>query len=125
MRFEERNFERAIAAADEAAALIRGNSESLLRYAWAYAILSCQRLIEDCGKAGREVDDAAGLLLDAKRVFRTNDVAGMPALLGKLEEVSRNLYSQEIQGARPGIYRVQEAIGLGGSWGAPVLGSDW
>ena len=124
MRFEERNFERATAAADEAAALIRANSEALQRSAWAYAILSCQRLIEDCGKAGREVDEAAGLLLDAKRAFRTNDVAGMPPLLAKLEDVSRNLYSQEIQRARQEIYRVQEKIANVGNTGANIVVPD-
>jgi len=124
MRFEERNFERATTAADEAAALIRSNAESLLRSSWAYAILSCQRLIEDCGKAGREVDEAAALLLDAKRAFRTNDVVAMPPLLGRLEEVSRNLYSQEIQRARQEIYRVQEKIGNVANTGANIVVPD-
>lgn len=124
MRFEERNFERAIAAADEAAALTRSNAETLHRSAWAYAILSCQRLIEDCGKAGREVDEAAALLLDVKKAFRTNALAAQPDLLAKLEEVSRNLYSQEIQRARQEIYRVQEVIGQVANTGANVVLPD-
>ena len=124
MRFEERNFERAIAAADEAAALTRSNAETLQRSAWAYAILSCQRLIEDCGKAGREVDEAAALLLDVKKAFRTNALGSQAELLVKLEEVSRNLYSQEIQRARQEIYRVQEVIGHVANTGASVVLPD-
>jgi len=124
MRFEERNFDRAIAAADEAAALTRANAETMQRSAWAYAVLSCQRLIEDCGKAGREVDEAAALLLDVKKAIRTNVLVSQPELLAKLEEVSRNLYSQEIQRARQEIYRVQEAIGHVANTGANVVLPD-
>ncbi len=124
MRFEERNFERAIAAAEEAGQLARTNSDGLQRSAWAYAILACQRLIEDCGKAGREVDDAADLLKRVKEAFRTNDLAAHPEGLAELEEVSRNLYSQEIQRARQEIYRVQEAIARVADTGANVAASD-
>lgn len=124
MRFEERNFDRAIAAAEEAAQLARANAEGFQRSGWAYVILSCQRLIEDCGKAGREVDEAAALLLETKKAFRTSDLVAMPALLAKLEEVSRNLYSQEIQRARQEIYRVQEVIGHVANTGANVVLPD-
>ncbi|GEM_PF-1869162 len=124
MRFEERNFERSIGAADEAANLIRANAEALQRSAWAYAILSCQRLIEDCGKAGREVDDAAALLLEVKKAFRTNALIAQPDLLVRLQEVSRNLYSQEIQRSRAEIYRVQEIIGNAANMGANVVLPD-
>src|SRR2546428_12535788 len=72
MRFEERNFERSIGAADEASGLIRANADALPRSAWAYAIRSCQRLIEDCGKAGREGGDAAAPLVGGKHAFRSN-----------------------------------------------------
>ena len=120
MRFEERNFERAIIAADEAAQLTRANADGLQRSASAYMILSCQRLIEDCGKAGREVDDAADLLRLVKEAFRTNDLAAKPGLLSELEEVSRNLYTQEIQRARQEIYRVQDAIAHLSDTGASV-----
>jgi hypothetical protein len=124
MRFEERNFERSIGAADEAAGLIRSNAETLQRSAWAYAILSCQRLIEDCGKAGREVDDAAALLLQVKTAFRTNALGSQPDLLARLQEVSRSLYSQEIQRSRAEIYRVQEIIGNAANMGANVVLPD-
>ena len=124
MRFEERNFERAIGAADEAAGLIRANADALQRSAWAYAILSCQRLIEDCGKAGREVDDAALLLLQAKKAFRSAALGSQLDLLARLQEVSRNLYSQEIQRSRAEIYRVQEMIGNAANMGANVVFPD-
>ena len=124
MRFEERNFERSIGAADEAAGLVRANAEALQRSAWSYAILSCQRLIEDCGKAGREVDDAAALLLETKEAFRTNALGSRLDLLAKLQDVSRNLYSQEVQRARAEIYRVQEIIGEAENMGATVVPLD-
>src|SRR5207245_3956259 len=124
MRFEERNFERSIGAADEAAGLIRANADALQRSAWAYAILSCQRLIEDCGKAGREVDDAAALLLESKQAFRTNTLGSRLDLLARLQEVSRNLYSQEMQRSRAEIYRVQEMIGNAANMGANVVLPD-
>jgi len=124
MRFEERNFERSIGAADEASGLIRANADALQRSAWAYAILSCQRLIEDCGKAGREVDDAAALLLEAKQAFRSNTLGSRLDLLARLQEVSRNLYSQEMQRSRAEIYRVQEMIGNAANMGANVVLPD-
>jgi len=124
MRFEERNFERSIGAADEASGLIRANADALQRSAWAYAILSCQRLIEDCGKAGREVDDAAALLLEAKQAFRSNTLGSRLDLLARLQEVSRNLYSQEIQRSRAEIYRVQEILGNAANMGANVVAPD-
>src|SRR2546428_466937 len=124
MRFEERNFERSIGAADEASGLIRANADALQRSAWAYAILSCQRLIEDCGKAGREVDDAAALLLEAKQAFRSNTLGSRLDLLARLQEVSRNLYSQEMQRSRAEIYRVQEMIGNAANMGANVVFPD-
>ena len=120
MRFEERNYERAITAAGEAGQLARTNTDGLQRSAWAYVILSCQKLIEDCGKAGREVDDAVDLLREVKESFRTGALPGHPDLLARLEEVSRNLYSQEIQRARQEIYRVQEAIARVADTGANV-----
>src|SRR5256885_1620604 len=97
---------------------------SLERAAWAYAILSCQRLIEDCGKAGREVDDAAALLLEAKQAFRSNTLGSRLDLLARLQEVSRNLYSQEMQRSRAEIYRVQEMIGNATNMGANVVLPD-
>src|SRR6267143_2643057 len=124
MRFEERNFERSIGAADEAAGLIRANADALQRSAWAYAILSCQRLIEDCGKAGREVDDAALLLRQAKKAFRSAALGTQLDLLARLQEVSRNLYSQEIQRSRAEIYRDQEMIGNAANMGANVVFPD-
>src|SRR2546428_4329445 len=92
MRFEERNFERAIGAADEAAGLIRANADALQRSAWAYAILSCQRLIEDCGKAGREGDGAAPPLLRAEKAVPSAALRAQLDLLARLQEGSRKLY---------------------------------
>src|SRR2546425_12261133 len=86
MRFEERNFERAIGAADEASGLIRANADALQRSAWAYAILSCQRLIEDCGKAGREVGEGGALLPEAKEAFRAAALGAQLDLLARLPE---------------------------------------
>jgi len=57
-------------------------------------------------------------------MIRTNVLVSQPELLAKLEEVSRNLYSQEIQRARQEIYRVQEAIGHVANTGANVVLPD-
>jgi len=72
------------------------------------------------GGGGGHVDEAAGLLKQVKEAFRTNALPAKPELLARLEEVSRNLYSQEIQRARDEIHRVQEAIAHVADTGANV-----
>jgi len=124
MRFEERNFERAIAAAREAGAYARSSADGVQRTSWAYIILSCQWLIEDCGRAGRDVDDATRLLREVKEAFRTNALTTAPGLLARLEVVTRTLYGREIERARNEIYRVQEAISRVADTGAEVGAAD-
>ena len=110
MRFEEKNFEGALGAAIEARASAEKCRREMESSTLAYAILAAQRLVEECGRAGRDVEKAADLLRTAKRLYREGEFGGMSSLLKDLEAVSRSLFSAEVQRARDEIHKAQEAI---------------
>jgi hypothetical protein len=110
MRFEEKNFEGALSAAVEARESAEKCSMEMENSTLAYAILSAQRLVEECGKAGRDVEKAADILRTAKRLFREGDTDGMNGQLKELEAVSRSLFSAEVRRARDEIHRTQEIM---------------
>jgi len=110
MRFEEKNFEGALGASLEASESAERSRRDMEGSTMAYAILSAQRLIEECGKAGRDVETAADLLRNAKRLYREKEFANMAAILRDLESVSRSLYSVEVQRAREKIHEAQELL---------------
>ena len=110
MRFEERNFEGALSVAVEARESAEKSRKEMEKSTLAYAILSAQRLVEECGKAGRDVEKAADILRTAKRLFREGDTGGMNEQLKELEAVSRSLFSAEVQRARDEIHRTQEVM---------------
>jgi len=110
MRFEEKNFEGALSAAVEARESAEKCRKEMENSTLAYAILSAQHLVEECGKAGRDVEKAADILRMAKRLFREGDTGEMNGQLKELEAVSRSLFSAEVQRARDEIHRTQEVM---------------
>ena len=120
MRFEERNFEGALGAAVEARESAEKRMKEMDSSTLAYAILSAQRLLEECGKAGQDVEKAADILRAAKRLFREGKSSGMNDLLRELEAVSRTLFSAEVQRARDEIHKTQDVIRDVANLGADV-----
>lgn len=117
MRFEERAFDRVLELAHEALLLVHGTLDAFEKSAWSYAILSSQKLIEESGHAGRDVEPAAALLRDARVAYISGNHAANRDLLIKLQTATKALYSEEVQRLRRMIYaaedRIQQAEHLG------------
>jgi len=77
-RFEERRFEAALAAAQEASRVAERTTLQLRRTSWSYAILAAQRLLEPC-----DLQDPA-----ARAAKETLDRARDAFLEGRLEDES-------------------------------------
>lgn len=122
MRYEERNFEGSLTLVKQAGLIAQTTMDAFARAVTAYAILSCQRLIEDCGQAGRDVEEAAKLLRRTKRAFRNGSLDR--DLLSKLEHVARGLYSEEVRRAREEVYRVQDVVSGVANLGANVAAAE-
>jgi hypothetical protein len=120
MRFEEKNFEGALSAAIDARRFAEKSRREMDSSTLAYAILSAQRLVEECGKAGRDVEKATDILRTAKRLYHEGEFDGMNALLTDLEAVSRSLFSAEVQRARNEIHKAQELMRDVANLGADV-----
>src|SRR5205807_2047900 len=68
-RFQERRFEAALTAAQEASRIAERTTEQLRRASWSYAILAAQGLLEPCDPADPEAATARGLLERAREAL--------------------------------------------------------
>lgn len=120
MRFEERNFEGSLSAAVEARESAERCRRDFEKSVMAYAILSAQRLVEECGKAGRNVEQATEILRRAEKLYKSGESAGREDMLRDMEAVSRSLFSAEVQRARDQIHSAQETVREVANLGADV-----
>ncbi len=120
MRFEERNFEGALTAAVEAREHAEKSRTDFEKAIMAYAILSAHRLIEECSKAGRNVEKAKEILRRTERLYREEEFHGRDDMLREMEAVSRSLFSAEVQKTRDQIHDAQEKIHEVANLGADV-----
>ena len=124
MRFEERNYDRSLELAREAILLAHGTLDAFGRAAWAYALLAAQRLIEESGRTGHDVEPAAALLRDAKVAYASGNLAANEYLLQNLQSATKALYSEELQQLRQSIYASEDRIGQGKHLGADMGGAE-
>ncbi len=124
MRFEERNYDRSLDLVREALVLSRGTLDAFEKSAWAYALLASQRLIEESGRVGRDVEPAAVLLRDAKVAYVSGNLAANAELLGRLQTATKALYSEEVQRLRQVMYAVQDRIGQSKNVGADTAAAE-
>src|SRR5207244_3902409 len=68
-RFQERQFEAALTAAQEASRIAERTTEQLRRASWSYAVLAAQGLLEPCNPEDPETVTARALLERARNVF--------------------------------------------------------
>src|SRR5207245_3024604 len=68
-RFQERQFEAALTAAQEASRIAERTTEQLRRASWSYAVLAAQGLLEPCNPEDPETATARALLDRARDVF--------------------------------------------------------
>ena len=120
MRFEERNYDRSLELSREALVLARGTLDAFEKTAWAYALLAAQRLIEESGRVGRDVDPAAALLRDAKVVYASGNLGANQDLLARLQAATQALYSEDVQRLRQILYATRTTScrprTSGGTW---------
>ena len=124
MRFEERNYDRTLELAQEALVLARGTLDAFERSVWAYALLSAQRLIEESGRIGRDVEPAAALLRDAKVAYVSGNLGANGDLLGRLQSATQSLYSEEVQRIRQIMYAAQDRISQTSHIGGEVSAAE-
>jgi hypothetical protein len=120
MRFEERNYERSLELAREALLLARGTLDAFERAAWAYALLASQRLIEESGRSGRDVESAASLLRDAKVTYVSGNLVASEGLIERIQSATKALYSVEVQRLRQAMYAAEDRLGQARHVGADV-----
>ncbi len=124
MRFEERAFDRVLELAHEALLLVHGTLDAFERSAWSYGILASQKLIEESGRVGRDVEPASSLLRDAKVAYVSGNLAANRDLLIKLQGATKALYSEEVQRLRRSIYAAEDRIEQAGHVGADVAAAE-
>jgi hypothetical protein len=124
MRFEERAFDRVLELAHEALLLVYGTLDSFERSAWSYAILASQKLIEESGRVGRDVEPASSLLRDARVAYVSGNLAANRDLLIKLQGATKALYSEEVKSLRQKIYAAEDRIQQAAHLGADVSAAE-
>src|SRR5213076_3026137 len=68
-RFQERRFEAALTAAQEASRIAERTTDQLRRASWSYAVLAAQGLLDPCDPADPDTVKARALLDRARDVF--------------------------------------------------------
>jgi len=124
MRFEERNYDRSLELSREAILLAHGTLDAFGRAAWAYALLAAQRLIEESGRTGHDVEPAAVVLRDAKVAYASGNLAANEYLLENLQSATKALYSQELQQMRQSVYASEDRIAQGKHLGADMAAAE-
>jgi len=124
MRFEERAFDRVLELAHEALLLVHGTLDAFERSAWSYGIMASQKLIEESGRVGRDVEPAAALLRDARVAYVSGNLAANRDLLIKLQGATKALYSEEVQRLRQKIYGAEDRIQQAALLGADVAAAE-
>jgi tetratricopeptide (TPR) repeat protein len=120
MRFEESNYDRAAGLAEEALAIADLSMVKFQRLAMAYTLMASQRLIEDSGRSGHDVEDAASRLVEAKKRFSDGSLMDDLTVIRALQEATRSLYSKDIHEARETIYEAQDLVADAEGLGADV-----
>lgn len=118
-RFQERRFESALTAAQEAARIAERTTEQLRRASWSYAILAAQGLLEPCDPADPETVDARALLDRARESFFHGSLVNDP-LLRDLVRASEAAHHREAERVRDFLALTRDAIREAANFGAPV-----
>ncbi|HVG36291.1 MAG TPA: hypothetical protein VNA10_01030, partial [Thermoplasmata archaeon] len=117
-RFQERQFEAALTAAQEASRIAERTTEQLRRASWSYAVLAAQGLLEPCNPEDPETAKARALLDRARDVFFQGQLMD-DAFLQDLVRAAEVAHAREAERVRDllAITRdsIREAANLGAS----------
>jgi len=118
-RFQERRFEAALTAAQEASRIAERTTEQLRRASWSYAILAAQGLLEPCDPADPEAATARGLLERAREaLFHGSSIDD--AVLRDLVRASEGAHSREAERIRDHLALTRDAIREAANLGASI-----
>ena len=118
-RFQERRFEAALSAAQEASRIAARTTEQLRRASWSYAILAAQGLLDPCDPGDPAVTDARAALQHARDAFlqgRHDDDAMLPDLVRAAETA----YGREAERIRELLAQTRDGIREAANLGAAV-----
>src|SRR5256885_293416 len=118
-RFQERRFEAALTAAQEASRIAERTTEQLRRASWSYAILAAQGLLEPCDPADPEAATARGLLERAREaLFHGASIDDV--VLRDLVRASEGAHSREAERVRDHLALTRDAIREAANLGASI-----
>ena len=118
-RFQERRFEAALTAAQEASRIAERTTEQLRRASWSYAILAAQGLLEPCDPADPEAATARGLLERAREaLFQGSSIDD--TVLRDLVRASEGAHSREAERIRDHLALTRDAIREAANLGASI-----
>ncbi len=118
-RFQERRFEAALTAAQEASRIAERTTDQLRRASWSYAVLAAQGLLDPCDPADSEAVAARRLLERAREAL----VHGPPVdekLLHDLVRASESAHAREAERVREHLAGTRDAIREAANLGASV-----
>ena len=120
-RFQERRFEAALSAAQEASRIAERTTEQLRRASWSYAILAAQGLLEPCDPADPTAAEAHRILEQARDAFFRGPL-GDDAVLADLVRAAERAHATESERLQELLARsrdsIREAANLGASVGS-------
>src|SRR3989454_12449367 len=118
-RFQERRFEAALTAAQEASRIAGRTTEQLRRASWSYAILAAQGLLEPCNPEDPETSKARALLDRARDVFFQGQFMD-DAFLQDLVRAAEVAHAQEAERVRDLLAVTRDSIREAANLGAPI-----
>lgn len=118
-RFQERRFEAALSAAQEASRIAEHTTEQLRRASWSYAILAAQGLLEPCDPADPAAESARALLDRARDAFFQGR-QGEDSVLQELVRAAEVAHWAESDRIQDLLVQARDAIGEAANFGASV-----
>src|SRR3989442_2236491 len=118
-RFQERQFEAALTAAQEASRIAERTTEQLRRASWSYAVLAAQGLLEPCNPEDPETATARALLDRARDVFFQGQLLD-DAFLQDLVRAAEVAHSREADRVRDLLAFTRDSIREAANLGASI-----
>src|SRR2546421_9778229 len=118
-RFQERQFEDALTAAQEASRIAERTTEQLRRASWSYAVLAAQGLLEPCNPEDPETATARALLDRARDVFFQGQLVD-DAFLQDLVRAAEVAHSREADRVRDLLAFTRDSIREAANLGASI-----
>src|SRR5216117_1994295 len=118
-RFQERQFEAALTAAQEASRIAERTTEQLRRASWSYAVLAAQGLLEPCDPEDPDTVKARALLDRARDVFFQGQTMD-DAFLQDLVRAAEVAHAREADRVRELLALTRDSIREAANLGASI-----